>query len=68
MDESEASMPTSLRTTACDAADCGERIEDRAEAYEITRPGHLSSLGASSYCSLNCAKRALMREERYGNS
>lgn len=61
--EGSRSPPDLLGGTFCDFPDCNTRLDDRAEGYQIVGPDQLSILSANVYCSANCAKRALIRED-----
>jgi hypothetical protein len=50
-------------SVGCDAVGCGRRIEDRSDAWQVIAPNAGSPVGADTYCSANCAKRALIRED-----
>jgi hypothetical protein len=53
-----------IRNLVCDLTGCDETYNNSERDYVEVRLEKESTLDASRFCSVNCAKTALMREER----
>ncbi|WP_273836199.1 hypothetical protein [Halococcus sp. PRR34] len=48
----------------CDLQGCDEKIDTSDDSYQVVRPVDTSILSCDTFCSANCAKISLRREER----